>query len=55
MTPGDHQLLHDVAHALSAAPFAREVTVCGLTLSRTAARQIERTLLQLRSQTRKAA
>lgn len=48
MTAADHALLARVTKALNVDPFAGSVNVDGLTLSRPAARAIERNLLRLK-------
>lgn len=55
MSAEDHTLLRALTAALSANPFAGSVNVLGVTLSRSAARALERQMLRLRGAERRAA
>lgn len=55
MSAEDHTLLRALSAALSANPFAAKVNVLGVTLSRSAARALERQMLRLRVAERRAA
>lgn len=55
MSAEDHTILRALSAALSTNPFAGSVNVLGVTLSRSAARALERQMLRLRVAERRAA